>query len=155
MSRFPITWSRISPSPANRCWRTRDQVTPHSLRPHSAASAIRRSPGGSTPNSPRSRPDEPPLSATATAAVRSSTPSSPTSSRSADSEACSPWPPPKATTATARSLIGASLPAQVAVVGARLDVAVLQAADDLLGDGHAAVLPTGAADGHLCEPLAL
>ena len=53
-------------APAPRCW-------PQSSSPHSAASAIRRSPGGRTPNSPRSRPDEPPSSATVTTAVRSST----------------------------------------------------------------------------------
>ena len=34
---------------ANRCWSTSRQVRPHSSSPHSAASAIRRSPGGSTP----------------------------------------------------------------------------------------------------------
>ena len=66
MSRLPTTWPRMSPSPAKRCWTTSAQVRPHSSSPHSAASAIRRSPGGSTPNSPRSRPDEPPLSATVT-----------------------------------------------------------------------------------------
>ena len=69
--RFPTTCPCISPSPAKRCWSTCDQVWPHSSSPHSAASAIRRSPGGSTPNSPRSRPDEPPLSATVTTAVTS------------------------------------------------------------------------------------
>ena len=54
---------------AKRCCSTRAQVRPHSSSPQSAASAIRRSPGGSTPNSPRSRPEEPPLSATVTTAV--------------------------------------------------------------------------------------
>ena len=47
------------------------QVWPQSSSPQSAASAIRRSPGGSTPNSRRSRPEEPPSSATVTTAVRS------------------------------------------------------------------------------------
>ena len=50
------------------------QVRPQSSSPHSAASAIRRSPGGSTPNSPRSRPLDPPSSATVTTAVSSSVP---------------------------------------------------------------------------------
>ena len=59
ISRLPTTWPRISPSPAKRCWSTRAQVSPHWSSPHSAASAIRRSPGGSTPNSPRSRPRRP------------------------------------------------------------------------------------------------
>ncbi len=63
---------------------------PSSSSPHSAARAIRRSPGGSTPNSSRSRPDEPPLSATVTIAVTSSV-----TRRSADSDAARPCPPPK------------------------------------------------------------
>ena len=54
---------------ANRCCSTRAQVSPHSSSPQRAARAIRRSPGGSTPNSSRSRPDEPPSSATVTTAV--------------------------------------------------------------------------------------
>ena len=81
------------PSLRNRCWRTSLQVRPHSSSPHSAASAIRRSPGGSTPSSRRSRPLEPPSSATVTTAVSWSV-----TRRSADSEAASPWPPPSATT---------------------------------------------------------
>src|SRR5690625_3343100 len=53
---------------------------------------MRRSPGGSTPNSPRNRPEEPPSSATVTTAVRSSE-----TWRSAWRDAKSPWPPPSAT----------------------------------------------------------
>ena len=49
--------------------RPRLQVRPQSSSPHSAASAIRRSPGGSTPSSRRSRPLDPPSSATVTTAV--------------------------------------------------------------------------------------
>ena len=58
--------------------------------PHSAASAIRRSPGGSTPSSSRSRPDEPPSSATVTTAVTWSV-----TWRRAVSVAARPWPPPE------------------------------------------------------------
>ena len=91
ISRLPTTWPFISPVPAKRCWSTLAQVSPHSSSPHSAASAIRRSPGGSTPNSERSRPDEPPSSATVTTAVRSTG-----SRRRADRDAYRPCPPPSA-----------------------------------------------------------
>ena len=57
--------------------------------PARAASAMRRSPGGNTRSSRRMRPDEPPSSATVTIAVKSVV-----TSRSADSEACRPCPPP-------------------------------------------------------------
>ena len=122
ISRLPTTWPRISPSPAKRCWTTSAQVRPHSSSPHSAASAIRRSPGGSTPNSPRSRPDEPPLSATVTTAVTWSRVRSSWSRRSALSEAWRPCPPPRA---TADCAVGrTSLPPEVAVGGA--DVVALR-----------------------------
>ena len=78
---------RSSPAvPAeNRYWISRLQVVPHSSSPQSAASAIRRSPGGSTPNSRRSRPLDPPSSATVTIPVRSLV-----TRRSPDSDACKP-----------------------------------------------------------------
>src|SRR5689334_2144313 len=92
MSRLPTAWPASSWSPANRCCTTLLQVVPHSSSPHSAASAIRRSPGGRTPKSRRSRPLEPPLSATVTIAVRLSV-----TCRNAASEAARPCPPPSAT----------------------------------------------------------
>ena len=98
--------------PPNRCCRSRIQGTSRAWRrdrgptgrgvrsPARAARAIRRSPGGSRPSSRRSRPDEPPSSATVTTAVTwSATPRS-ASIRSADSVACRPWPPPRATAAS-------------------------------------------------------
>ena len=51
-------------APSPRC-------DPQSSSPHSADRACRRSPGGRQSNSSRSRPEEPPLSATVTTAVRS------------------------------------------------------------------------------------
>src|SRR5579859_6411117 len=72
---------------------TSRHVRPQSVSSHRAASAMRRSPGGTTPKSRRKRPEEPPSSATVTTAVRSAV-----RSRSADSDAASPCPPPKATT---------------------------------------------------------
>ena len=92
MSRLPTAWPASSRSPPNRCCTTLLQVVPHSSSPHSAASAIRRSPGGRTPKSRRSRPLDPPSSATVTIAV-----SSPVTRRSADRDAASPCPPPSAT----------------------------------------------------------
>ena len=97
ISRLPTAWSCRSPSLRKRCCTTRLQVWPHSSSPHSAASAIRRSPGGSTPSSRRSRPLDPPSSATVTTAVRRSV-----TRRSADSDAARPCPPPSATTAGPR-----------------------------------------------------
>lgn len=93
ISRLPTAWPCRSPLLTKRCWITLAQVLPHSSSPHRAASALRRSPGGSTPISVRSLPLEPPSSATVTTAVRS-----PVIRRSAASEAASPWPPPRATT---------------------------------------------------------
>ena len=66
---------------------------PDSSSPHSAASAIRRSPGGRQSSSSRSRPEDPPSSATVTIAVRWSV-----TRRKAVNDAASPCPPPKATT---------------------------------------------------------
>ena len=91
------------PSPANRCWSTsRPGRGPSRRRRRAPPAPSAGRPGGSTPNSPRSRPDEPPLSATVTTAVRSSTTRSSTRRRSADSEACSPCPPPRRRRPTGR-----------------------------------------------------
>ena len=98
MSRLPTAWPASSPVPPNRCWTTRAHVVPQSSSPQSAASAIRRSPGGSTPNSWRSRPEDPPSSATVTIAVTSGV-----TRRRADSDAASPCPPPSATTLSDKS----------------------------------------------------
>ena len=80
-----------------RRWRTGAGATslhvrPQSSSPQRAASAIRRSPGGRTPSSARSRPLDPPSSATVTTAV----------SRSGDLPRArcrrwrpGPWPPPE------------------------------------------------------------
>src|SRR6478752_8665009 len=154
ISRLPTTWPFISPWPANRCCRTSAQVRPHSSSPQRAASAIRRSPGGRTPNSPRSLPDEPPLSATVTTAVRSSIVRSSWSRRSADRVANSPCPPPRATAACAVSR-ATSLPAEVAVGGADVVAGLAEEPGDRLGHRDAAVLAARAADGDLHEPLAL
>ena len=97
---------RISISPASRGCRPRARRARRCRRtgagtpsahsgspspsPASAASAIRRSPGGSRPSSRRSRPDDPPSSATVTTAVTSVV-----SRRSAVSVACRPCPPPE------------------------------------------------------------
>src|SRR6476469_292248 len=154
ISRLPVTWPCISPCPAKRCCSTSPQVRPHSWSPQRAASAIRRSPGGSTPNSPRSRPDDPPLSATVTTAVRSSIVRSSCSRRSADNVAKSPCPPPRATAACAVPR-ATSLPAEVAVGGADGVAGLAHPRGDRLRHGDAAVLAARAADGDLHEALAL
>ena len=70
-------------------------ISPSSSSRHSAASAIRRSPGGRTPKSRRSLPLDLLSSATVTIAV-----SSWVTRRRAPSDAASPWPPPSATVRT-------------------------------------------------------
>ena len=69
------------------------QLRPHSSSAQSAASAMRKSPGGSELNSARNRPEEPPLSATVTTAVTCVV-----RVRIAAKVAASPCPPPKQTT---------------------------------------------------------
>ena len=75
---------------------------PTRRRARAPTSAIRRSPGGSWPSSARSRPLEPPSSATVTTAV-----SREVTWRSACSEAARPWPPPSATTRASDGPAGA------------------------------------------------
>src|SRR5262249_3914023 len=150
-----------SPEPrVNRCCTTRLQVVPQASSPHRAASAIRRSPGGSTPYSRRSLPLDPPSSATVTMAVRSLV-----TRRSADNDAYRPWPPPSATT---RRLAGrpvrpaACLPpgssglltSEVAVCHLDRGKRAGEPGGDLVGDHHAAVLSAGAADSERDEVLA-
>ena len=92
-----MAWPLSAPSPLNRYCRTSAQVRPDSSSPQSAARAIRRSPGGRQFSSARSRPEDPPSSATVTIAVSWSV-----TRRSADSDAARPWPPPNATTRGSR-----------------------------------------------------
>src|SRR5262249_13754513 len=106
---------------------------------------IRRSPGGSTPNSWRSRPDDPPLSATVTIAVTSSV-----TRRRADKDAARPCPPPNATTLMVKS---GSLPPEVAMGDGEL--AARHPGLELVGDGGGPVLAAGAADGQRHVALAL
>jgi hypothetical protein len=84
-----MAWSSSDPSipsrDEKRCCMTSRHVRPHSVSSQRAASAMRRSPGGSTPSSRRSLPEEPPSSATVTTAV-----SSWVRSRRADRDADSP-----------------------------------------------------------------
>ena len=58
-----------APLPPNRCCRMVAHKRPYGLSDANAANAIRRSPGGTTSSSLRSRPEEPPSSATVTMAV--------------------------------------------------------------------------------------
>ena len=102
--------------PARRCRRSGAAQRPPRAGPGTSSRGQRvhrhpQVPGGSWPSSRRSRPDEPPSSATVTTAVRCCT-SSPRSAsrRRADSVACSPWPPPSAT-ALNRPVAGSRSPA--------------------------------------------
>src|SRR5690348_1430277 len=145
ISRLPTACPPSSPGPVNLCWTTLLQVVPHESSPHSAASAMRRSPGGSTPYSRRSRPLEPPSSATVTIAVRSLV-----TRRSADSEACRPCPPPSATTRRRAGLLTPEITMRDLNARPRPG----QPGGELLGDRDAAVLPARAADRHGHEQLA-
>ena len=167
-SRLPTACPASSPLPLKRCWMTRAQVRPQSSSPASAASAMRRSPGGSTPSSSRSRPLEPPSSATVTTAVRS-----PVTRRSAERGG-------QALPAAQRDHLGlGAAPAAAAGAGrapgprrrrtrspghsrpmSRWTTTVStpvggEPGGELLGHGHGAVLAAGAAhrEGHV--PLAL
>src|SRR5215813_9004298 len=147
ISTLPTACPPRSPSPVKRCCTTRLQVVPHESSPHSAASAIRRSPGGRTPNSRRSRPLDPPSSATVTTAVRSRV-----TRRSADSEAYSPCPPPSATTLRRAGLIGLLTP-KIAMRDLNARPRPRKPGCEFLGDHHAAVLPARAAERHCHEML--
>src|SRR6266568_3412629 len=153
MSRLPTAWPASSRSPSNRCCTTLLQVVPHSSSPHSAASAIRRSPGGRTPKSRRSRPLDPPSSATVTIAVRSSV-----TRRRADSDAARPCPPPSATALgpVPNCLLPTKIPVHYLHVRSALGGQQRRDPGRELGsDGHAPVLAAGAAHGEGDEPLAL
>ena len=84
-SRLPIGWPASAPLPPNRCWMMVAHSLPCGLSAARAANAMRRSPGGMMSSSDRSRPDEPPSSATVTTAVTCGV-----SLRAADSVAYSP-----------------------------------------------------------------
>src|SRR5436190_4900175 len=140
-TRLPTACPASAPVPPKRCWKT---VLHNEFSPASAASALRRSPGGSRPSSRRSRPDDPPSSATVTIAVTSGV-----TRRTADNVACSPWPPPRA---TARTLFTT----KVAVHHLHGHTVLFgQTLGELDGQRHAAVLAAGAADGQRQVPLAL
>src|SRR4029078_847301 len=108
------------------------------------------SPGGRTPNSERSRPEEPPSSATVTTAVRSTG-----RRRRADSDAGSPWPPPRAVTCRGSVVEVTSFAPEVAVDGAHVVPRLAHLACDLLGHRDAAVLAAGAPHRDRHEALAL
>src|SRR5438046_6661687 len=141
-TRLPTGCPASGSAPRKRYWNSRASAS----SPARAASACRRSPGGRTPRSARSRPLEPPSSATVTTAVIAR----PGTRRRARSDADNPCPPPNATT-----FIVGSFPAQVAVLGGGDQAQSLQPGGQLLGDGDAAVLAAGTADGHGQVPLAL
>ena len=138
--------------PPKRCCSSSPHCASSGSAPASAARAMRRSPGGSSPSSRRIRPDEPPSSATVTTAVRSSV-----SSRSADSDACRPWPPPSATArpighaAVSANRVrsgtadGYSRPRSRFTTLARTPIARMRSAN-CAGHHHRAVLAAGAAD---------
>src|SRR5215468_9742578 len=156
MSTLPTACPPRSERPVNRCCTTRLQVVPQASSPHRAASAIRRSPGGSTPKSRRSTPLDPPSSATVTIAV-----SWRVTRRSADREANSPWPPPSAATRGFSGRTAGTTPvlltSKVTVHYLDAQAGLLQPPGDQLGHRHAAVLAAGAADreGHVLLPLTL
>src|SRR5262249_20397741 len=156
MSTLPTACPPSAEPPVNRCCTTRLQVVPQASSPHRAASAIRRSPGGSTPKSRRSMPLDPPLSATVTIAVSWRGPRRP-----ADREGDSPGPPPAAATRGFSGRTAGTTPVlltpKVTVHYLDAQAGLLQPPGDLLGHRHAAVLAAGAADreGHVLLPLAL
>src|SRR5918996_2230258 len=102
---------------------------------------FRMSPGGGTPSSRTSRPDEPPSSATVTTAAISSA-----YSRAARNDSASPCPPPIPTTLMGPSL--GWLAVDVAVDHLGREPLVHDEGADLLRQRDGAMSPPGAADRH-------
>src|SRR3954467_11899690 len=147
---LPTECPASTPCPPIRCCSRSAHWTESGSVPASAATAIRRSPGGRTFSSRRIRPDDPPSSATVTTAVRSVV-----SNRRADSDACRPWPPPRATARSGRSGTE-SLTAEVPVHHGRVYSHLVQSLRELLGHRDRAVLAAGTADrqGQVALPFA-
>src|SRR5450759_5251176 len=130
-TRLPSAWPSSSPA-VNRCSNAPAQRLPGAA---SATRHLRRSPGGRTSRSRRSRPEDPPSSATLTTAVMS-----PAYWRAARSATARPWPPPSATTR------GRSLTFEVPVVDPDGEAEPVEQLGQLGGDDDAAVPPAGASD---------
>src|SRR3954451_15097128 len=148
ITRLPSAWPASSPV-WNRC----SNAAGHG--PSSVASAIRllrRSPGAGTPRSRRSRPDDPPSSATVTIAVIEAA-----YSRAARNVTASPCPPPNATTFALASRAPSDGTFDVPVVHRGAAALAVQALRELLRDHDAAVTPAGAPerDGEVRLALAL
>src|SRR6185295_17272499 len=92
--RLPKEWPSRPPPFGKRYWKSRVSRSSSSA---SAAMQLRMSPGGSTPNSRRSRPEEPPSSVTVTTPERSRSRAPPTWALRPRSNAERPVPPPIAT----------------------------------------------------------
>jgi hypothetical protein len=120
-------------------------LCPHGVSSHSAASAIRRSPGGRTLNSSPQPPARSPVVGDSDDGRDPSV-----TRRSAASDAARPCPPPRATT------LGRSFAPQVAVHGEGGGTSIVRASASRFGHRHRAVLAARAADSDrdIAAPLA-
>ena len=120
--------------------RTGARTRPATVRPPGASATrlLRRSPGAGTPRSRRSRPDDPPSSATLTTAVIDAA-----YSRAARNVTASPCPPPSATTVGSRAQPARSTSRWCTAVRWPMPAEALR---ELLGDHDAAVPAAGAAE---------
>src|SRR4051794_3857219 len=128
-NRLPKEWPRRPPPFGKRYWKRRVSRSSSGAR---AAMQLRMSPGGSTPNSRRSRPDEPPSSVTVTTPVSWRSRSVPTWCLRPRRRAERPVPPPIAT--RARSGSGdAKEGAEVAVLAELGEIGIVEGMDAILG----------------------
>src|SRR6185295_6015228 len=131
-NRLPNEWPTRPPPLGKRYWKRRASRSSSSAR---AAMQLRMSPGGSTPNSRRSLPEEPPSSVTVTTPVSSRSRTLPTWCLRPRSRADRPVPPPIATRAlpAARAGSGEAEEGTVVAVLAELgEVGVVEGMDAIL-----------------------
>src|SRR5262245_1038523 len=131
-NRLPKEWPSRPPPFGKRYWKSRVSRSSSSA---SAAMQLRMSPGGSTPNSRRSRPEEPPSSVTVTTPASSRSRTLPTWCLRPRNSAERPVPPPIATRdlAVARAESGEAEERTVVPVLAELgEVGVVEGIDAIL-----------------------
>src|SRR4051794_29970952 len=131
--RLPKEWPRRPPPFGKRYWKRRVSRSSSGAR---AAMQLRMSPGGSTPNSRRSRPEEPPSSVTVTTPVSWRSRSVPAWCLRPRRRADRPVPPPIATRALSGAATGsgeAEEGAEVAILAELGEVGVVEGMDAILG----------------------
>src|SRR3954469_4070801 len=129
--RLPKEWPTSPPPLGKRYWKRRARRSSSSAR---ATMQLRMSPGGRTPNSCRSRPEEPPSSVTVTTPVRRPSRREPTWTFKPRRSAERPVPPPTATREGPVSRSGEAEEVTVVPILLELgEVGVVEGMDAILG----------------------